>query len=266
MSPTRTAAENGRPKAASSGEAMNCMAAPSFGPELALSPSPAPRRASAMSQKFDALSPEHKDFIARQKIFFVATAAPEGRVNVSPKGMASFAVLGDNAVAYLDCTGSGNETRAHLLVSPRLTIMFCRLRRRPAHSRLYGQGRSYLRGSADYAALLPAFRGDDRRAADRPARRRSRADLVRHGGALFRLPRRAARTSCATGRARASPACANIGRRRTWRASTACRPQLDARSDAAAASRGMRLRAPPAPPRRRGRLARSAPSPRRPAP
>ncbi len=60
-----------------------------------------------MSQKFNALAPEHRDFIARQKIFFVASAAQEGRVNVSPKGMASFAVLGDNRVAYLDCTGSG---------------------------------------------------------------------------------------------------------------------------------------------------------------
>jgi predicted pyridoxine 5'-phosphate oxidase superfamily flavin-nucleotide-binding protein len=110
-----------------------------------------------MSQKFSALAPEHKDFIARQKIFFVASAAPEGRVNVSPKGMASFAVLDDNAVAYLDCTGSGNETRAHLLASPRLTVMFVAFDGDPLILRLYGQGRSYLRGGAEYGALIPQF-------------------------------------------------------------------------------------------------------------
>lgn len=110
-----------------------------------------------MSQKFPALEPQHKDFIARQKIFFVASAAPEGRVNVSPKGMASFAVLGDNAVAYLDCTGSGNETRAHLIALPRLTIMFAAFDGDPVILRLYGRGHSFLRGSADYGALLPHF-------------------------------------------------------------------------------------------------------------
>jgi hypothetical protein len=110
-----------------------------------------------MSQKFPALEPQHKDFIARQKIFFVASAALEGRVNVSPKGMACFAVLGDNAVAYLDCTGSGSETRAHLLALPRLTIMFAAFDGDPLILRLYGRGQSFLRGSADYAALLPNF-------------------------------------------------------------------------------------------------------------
>ena len=110
-----------------------------------------------MAQQFDRIEPEHKSFIARQKIFFVASAAAAGRVNVSPKGMTSFAVLGDNQVAYLDCTGSGSETRAHLLESPRLTIMFAAFDGDPVILRLYGQGRSYLRGGPDYAALLPNF-------------------------------------------------------------------------------------------------------------
>ena len=110
-----------------------------------------------MSQKFPALTPEHKTFIAGQKIFFVASAAATGRVNVSPKGMASFAVLGDNAVAYLDCTGSGNETRAHLLADPRLTIMFVAFDGDPLILRLYGQAQSFLRGGADYDDLLPLF-------------------------------------------------------------------------------------------------------------
>ena len=112
-----------------------------------------------MSQKFASLAPEHKAFIARQKLFFVASAAPGARVNVSPKGMASFAVLGDNQVAYLDCTGSGAETSAHLLADPdrRLTIMFCAFDGDPVILRLYGQGESHLRGGPGYAALVPHF-------------------------------------------------------------------------------------------------------------
>lgn len=111
-----------------------------------------------MSQKFAAIDSQHRDFIARQKMFFVASAAPQGRVNVSPKGMDSFAVLGEREVAYLDCTGSGNETRAHLMASPRLTIMFAAFEGDPLILRLYGTARSHLRGGADYAALLPHFK------------------------------------------------------------------------------------------------------------
>ena len=112
-----------------------------------------------MSQKFAALAPEHKAFIARQKLFFVASAAPGARVNVSPKGMASFAVLGDNSVAYLDCTGSGSETSAHLLADPdrRLTIMFCAFDGDPVILRLYGRGASHLRGGPRYNALVQHF-------------------------------------------------------------------------------------------------------------
>jgi hypothetical protein len=112
-----------------------------------------------MSQKFTALAPEHKAFIGRQKIFFVASAAPGARVNVSPKGMDSFAVLGDNQVAYLDCTGSGSETSAHLLADPdrRLTIMFCAFDGDPVILRLYGRGESHLRQSSGYKALQPHF-------------------------------------------------------------------------------------------------------------
>ena len=63
-----------------------------------------------MGQRFSAISDRHRAFIEAQRIFFVASAAPEGRVNVSPKGMATFRVLGPNEAAYLDCTGSGSET------------------------------------------------------------------------------------------------------------------------------------------------------------
>jgi Pyridoxamine 5'-phosphate oxidase len=112
-----------------------------------------------MGKRFTKLEPNHKAFIERQKVFFVASAAPMGRVNVSPKGLSSLRVLGDNDVAYLDCTGSGSETRAHLLASDdkRLTIMFCAFEGAPVILRLYGQGQSLMRGTPEYAALLPNF-------------------------------------------------------------------------------------------------------------
>jgi hypothetical protein len=113
----------------------------------------------AMGKQFAKIEPEHKAFIERQRVFFVASAAPKGRVNVSPKGMSTLRVLGDNAVAYLDCTGSGSETRAHLLASEdkRLTIMFCAFEGDPVILRLYGQGQSLMRGTPEYAGLLAHF-------------------------------------------------------------------------------------------------------------
>jgi hypothetical protein len=112
-----------------------------------------------MGQQFEAISDQHRDFIEKQKIFFVASAAAKGRVNVSPKGMGTFRVLGPNDVAYLDCTGSGSETRAHLSASDdkRLTIMFCAFEGSPVILRLYGQGQSLMRGTPEYASLIDRF-------------------------------------------------------------------------------------------------------------
>jgi hypothetical protein len=112
-----------------------------------------------MGKQFEKIEPAHRALIEQQKIFFVASAAPKGRVNVSPKGLSSFRVLGENDVAYLDCTGSGSETRAHLLASAdkRLTIMFCAFEGDPVILRLYGQGQSLMRGTPEYAELLPHF-------------------------------------------------------------------------------------------------------------
>lgn len=112
-----------------------------------------------MGKQFAGIEPEHRAFIERQKIFFVASAPPKGRINVSPKGLSSFRVLGETDVAYLDCTGSGSETRAHLMASDdkRLTIMFLRLRRPPMILRLYGRARSLMRGTPEYADLAPGF-------------------------------------------------------------------------------------------------------------
>lgn len=112
-----------------------------------------------MAQQFTAIEGRHRTFIEAQKMFFVASAASAGRVNVSPKGMSTFRVLGPNAVAYLDCTGSGSETRAHLIASPdrRLTIMFCPFDGDPLILRLYGQGTSEMRGTPDYARDIAHF-------------------------------------------------------------------------------------------------------------
>lgn len=86
------------------------------------------------------LSDSHIDFIQQQKMFFTATAVNSGRVNLSPKGMDTFRVLDKNKVAYLDLTGSGNETAAHINNNGRLTIMFCGFTDIPLILRLYGQG------------------------------------------------------------------------------------------------------------------------------
>ena len=115
-----------------------------------------------MAKFFDRLQPEHRDFIARQKVFFVATQAPGGRINLSPKGLDSLRVLDDQTVAYIDLTGSGAETAAHLRVDPRMTLMLCSFSAEALILRLYGQGESVLPGKPrwdELVALFPAFPG-----------------------------------------------------------------------------------------------------------
>lgn len=107
-----------------------------------------------MGKQFNSIETGHREFIERQHIFFTASAATMGRVNVSPKDRASLRILGPNSVVYLDQTGSGNETAAHLLADGRLTLMFCAFERAPMILRLYGQGRTFARGSAKYRELL----------------------------------------------------------------------------------------------------------------
>jgi hypothetical protein len=91
-----------------------------------------------MADFFESITDRLRDFIEQQHIFFVGTAARDGRVNVSPKGMDTFRVLGPNRVAWLNLTGSGNETAAHLLDTNRMTLMFCSFDRKPLILRLYG--------------------------------------------------------------------------------------------------------------------------------
>ena len=93
-----------------------------------------------MAKQFDSIDERHSAFIRQQKIFFVATAGAEGRVNLSPKGMDSFRVLSSNKVIWLNFTGSGNETAAHLYQNGRITLMFCSYEGAPNILRLYGKG------------------------------------------------------------------------------------------------------------------------------
>jgi len=88
----------------------------------------------------EVLDDELVRFIEDQKLFFVATAPRRGRVNLSPKGMDTLRVLDNRTVAYLDLTGSGNETAAHLTDDGRMTMMFCSFGKKPNIVRLYGQG------------------------------------------------------------------------------------------------------------------------------
>lgn len=99
-----------------------------------------------MAKFFESIQPAHRAFIEHQKMFFVASAPLEidGHVNLSPKGGDVFRVLTANKVAYLDYTGSGNETSAHLIQNGRITFMFCAYDGPPNILRLYGHGRTIL--------------------------------------------------------------------------------------------------------------------------
>lgn len=115
-----------------------------------------------MGASFSSIAPDHAAFIAAQPMFFVATAAREGRVNLSPKGLDALRVLGPNRVIWLNLTGSGNETAAHILDSPRMTLMFCAFTGPPKILRLYGQARLLHpqdAEGAELAAHFPAYAG-----------------------------------------------------------------------------------------------------------
>lgn len=110
-----------------------------------------------MGKKLDSITTELKEFIANQKIFFVGTAASEGKVNVSPKGMDSFRVIDKNKVVWLNLTGSGNETAAHVLQNNRMTIMFCAFEGKPLILRLYGEAKIYHKRDAEFQEGLKLF-------------------------------------------------------------------------------------------------------------
>ena len=105
------------------------------------------------------IGPTEAAFIDAQRMFFVATAplSPEGHVNVSPKGYASFARLDPRRVAYVDLGGSGIETHAHLRENGRICLMFCAFEGDPLILRLYGEGRAHQYGTPEFEALRPHF-------------------------------------------------------------------------------------------------------------
>ena len=110
-----------------------------------------------MAKFFPELTTSQSEFVARQKIFFVASAPDAGRVNLSPKGMDTFRVLSATRVGYLDGTGSGNETAAHLLDNGRVTLMMCSFTTAPLIFRIYGRGRAVHPRDAEWAELRPHF-------------------------------------------------------------------------------------------------------------
>jgi hypothetical protein len=111
-----------------------------------------------MSDFTDHLTADHVAMIERQSVFFVATAAADGRINLSPKGLAdTFAVLSPSQVAYLDLGGSGNETHAHLSVDGRITIMMCNFQQPALILRIYGRGKAVLPADPGWDELARHF-------------------------------------------------------------------------------------------------------------
>jgi hypothetical protein len=106
----------------------------------------------------DHLTDAHADMIGKQAIFFTATSAADGRINLSPKGLAdTFKVLGPNRVAYLDLGGSGNETHAHLAADGRITIMMCNFEQPALILRIYGRGQPVLPQDPEWPELAAQF-------------------------------------------------------------------------------------------------------------
>jgi hypothetical protein len=103
------------------------------------------------------ITPKQIEFIQAQPMFFVATAAAEGRVNVSPKGMDTLRVLDENRVVWLSLSGSGNETAAHVAASDRMTLMFMSITDKPLILRLYGTARVIYPRDEDWSELVSLF-------------------------------------------------------------------------------------------------------------
>ena len=105
----------------------------------------------------ETLNEKHIEMIGKQPVFFVATAAVDGRINLFPKGYDVFRVLSPSRVAYLDLGGSGNETHAHLSVDGRITIMFCNFDRPALILRIYGRGRAVLPQDVEWDSAASHF-------------------------------------------------------------------------------------------------------------
>ena len=110
-----------------------------------------------MAKLYKHISPKLQEFIEDQKIFFVATATADSRINLSPKGMDSLRVLDPNRIAWLNVTGSGNETAAHVQENPRMTLMFTAFEDNPIILRLYGTARAIHKDDPEWELLFPLF-------------------------------------------------------------------------------------------------------------
>lgn len=112
-----------------------------------------------MARTYERIDERIRDFIARQKMFFVATAplSQDGHVNLSPKGYDSFVVIDDHTVAYADLGGSGIETVAHLRENGRITFMFCAFEGPANILRLYGTGRVIQFNAPDFDEHMKLF-------------------------------------------------------------------------------------------------------------
>ena len=115
-----------------------------------------------MGKQLTSLTDRLIDFIGDQPIFFVATAMKEGRINLSPKGMDTLRVTDPNTILWLNLTGSGNETAAHLRTNPRITLMWCAFRGEPRILRVYGSARTHSEGTdfwERHVEMFPKYAG-----------------------------------------------------------------------------------------------------------
>ncbi len=111
-----------------------------------------------MGEKYTSIPEKQLAFIAQQKMYFVGTATVDSRVNISPKGMDSLVVLNENRVLWLNVTGSGNESAAHLQDNDRMTIMFCSFEKVPLILRLYGKARMILTSDDNWDEYYSHFK------------------------------------------------------------------------------------------------------------
>jgi len=110
-----------------------------------------------MGKQYSEIPQNIQEFIIRQKVFFVGTARNEGRVNISPKGMDTFRILNSKKIIWLNLTGSGNETAAHLIENNRMTIMFCAFEGKPLILRLYGNATIYHERDEAFQTFISSF-------------------------------------------------------------------------------------------------------------
>ena len=113
---------------------------------------------SHMGKQFSALTEQHIEFIGKQHLYFVGTAADTGNVNLSPKGGDSLRVIDTNTLAWLNLTGSGNESASHVIINPRMTVMFCAFEGAPLILRAYGNAKVIHQKDPEwdkYCALFP---------------------------------------------------------------------------------------------------------------